>query len=696
MVCRIGAGLLGVLCLVAAGCGGAAAPVSPGGPDSLSLPWPPPAAVARGVSASSNLNGADYSTKNDASTATGTQLAMEPDAGKAFGFAVYTFPALPDGADLLHVDVSAGITDGGQVFVGLSNYTRGAWEWFATTAGSFSYAITSSSTYLSPGRAPSIAVIYYGESSATVHLIALETSAPALQPPTGLAGESAPNQIDLTWDAVADATGYLVERSFVSAFTPYVQLTATAITATTYSDTEPGEDRMCYYRVIAVNDTGQSAPCDPIDIHAPESDLPMPTNFRVTAASLTSVTVKWDYSGSMPSNFEILLAEEPDQPLGLRAGFTPGFIKYDTIEELEPGATVYLRVVALDSHGWRGVATDDLAATTKTPWSWGTPVVIANGTGPVAVCQTPTGLAAAYNGAGGMEVAQNSGSGWTTSSVTSNTTEDYLDIAANDDGNLCAALHTYNTDDLGVGVYNGTTWNYQRVHGAGTTGQGHDKSGYRCQVAAGDGEFWVVHYDQTGFDFLIHHTAISPVAWDTTTLNADKDESACGVGYNGANPCAFIYDAVAHQLKFATSADSWTFSQALPSANDNLGESFNVCRIGTDWVIPALDAIAEEVYLVSGSAAPLSVSSVGTMDEIGIMFTNVVEIGGVQAFAGYRSTTGWHFVDHSSGWVIQEIDLPSATLGPNLDLGVMNDLPVIVFADPASNSIKACTGIPPQ
>jgi fibronectin type 3 domain-containing protein len=76
---------------------------------------------------------------------------------------------------------------------------------------------------------------------------------------TGVSGSSA-HSVTLDWSASASGTaiGYYVYRGTQSGG-PYTQITATAVTGTTYTDSSVSSGTTYYYVLTAVGSTGQQS-----------------------------------------------------------------------------------------------------------------------------------------------------------------------------------------------------------------------------------------------------------------------------------------------------------------------------------------------------------------------------------------------------------------------------------------------------
>ena len=89
------------------------------------------------------------------------------------------------------------------------------------------------------------------------------TATPLPSAPSGLAAVPADGKVTLTWNAVAGATGYIVQRSTNPGDINNIgRLNAALLTGTTYTDTTPTNETQYYYTVIALNASGFGTPAN--------------------------------------------------------------------------------------------------------------------------------------------------------------------------------------------------------------------------------------------------------------------------------------------------------------------------------------------------------------------------------------------------------------------------------------------------
>ena len=133
-------------------------------------------------------------------------------------------------------------------------------------------------------------------------------SAAATKTVTGTAPEAPDNlvltptgadQIGLSWDAMANATGYSIARSpDGSTWTTIVS----SQTGTSFPDTGLNEATEYYYQVTAIDDTGSSLPSDTQSAYT----LPIaPSNLQVTSITPDEVTLTWQNNSTLATSFRI-------------------------------------------------------------------------------------------------------------------------------------------------------------------------------------------------------------------------------------------------------------------------------------------------------------------------------------------------------------------------------------------------------
>jgi fibronectin type 3 domain-containing protein len=108
--------------------------------------------------------------------------------------------------------------------------------------------------------------------------------------PTGLAAVAGSNQVSLSWNPSATATGYEVKRT-TTIGGPYYGTVGT-VTDTNYTDVTAQNFVTYYYVVTAVNDSGERGQSSPVAA-APFAPPPQPAALKASSASATDVVASW-------------------------------------------------------------------------------------------------------------------------------------------------------------------------------------------------------------------------------------------------------------------------------------------------------------------------------------------------------------------------------------------------------------------
>ena len=109
---------------------------------------------------------------------------------------------------------------------------------------------------------------------------------------SGVAGRTT---LVVTWDAVADATGYRIDASDDSFVWETLVTKDDSHTMTTYTDNTLTADDTRWYRVFAVNDHGEGSVSDPAEGITSIKGKPGPVrNFRATTMGQRQINLTWD------------------------------------------------------------------------------------------------------------------------------------------------------------------------------------------------------------------------------------------------------------------------------------------------------------------------------------------------------------------------------------------------------------------
>lgn len=201
-----------------------------------------------------------------------------------------------------------------------------------TTCGTFN----SSTMYVSPlgryafGRNSVFSYRYYlivgslAEIRSAVY--ALRASPPL---PIGLTATAGSQQIHLTWNPVADAASYTVQRATTSGG-PYASL-ATGLTSVHYTDTTLTNGTTYHYVVASVSGLGESLPSLPasatpacnFSLHVPSGDFESPyQGTGVTAYQYSPSGGVWTFSSAgLSGNASAFTSGNPAAPQGGQVAF---------------------------------------------------------------------------------------------------------------------------------------------------------------------------------------------------------------------------------------------------------------------------------------------------------------------------------------------------------------------------------------
>ncbi|GAA0510515.1 hypothetical protein Ade02nite_46150 [Paractinoplanes deccanensis] len=190
--------------------------------------------------------------------------------------------------------------------------------------------------------------------SSTVTVKTVDTGAP--DKPGGLKLSATSAGVSVSWSAVGavpDFAGYVVSRSSSSGGT-YSQLTASPYTATSYLDSAAPAGSTSYYRVTAVDRTGNSSSAATGSAARPASAAtppPAPTGFKATASSAGGATLTWTAgSGATTSGYVVARATAAAGPfVTLTAAPVTGTSYTDATAPA--GATAYYRLTAVNAAG---------------------------------------------------------------------------------------------------------------------------------------------------------------------------------------------------------------------------------------------------------------------------------------------------------------------------------------------------------
>jgi fibronectin type 3 domain-containing protein len=189
-------------------------------------------------------------------------------------------------------------------------------------------------------------------------LVILNHSSPALPAaPVNLTGNSSNSgEIDLNWDASIGATSYNVYRSD----TQYGTYTKVGNpTAGSFKDTGLQGSTTYWYKVSAVNATGESAQTEPVSVTVLPDPIAAPSGLTATGVSSSQIYLEWN-AVTGATKYNIYRATSQSGPyLSIDTSTTATYYS----AALDPDTTYWYKVSALDNTG-EGLQSTTVSGTT--------------------------------------------------------------------------------------------------------------------------------------------------------------------------------------------------------------------------------------------------------------------------------------------------------------------------------------------
>ncbi|WP_337062108.1 pectinesterase family protein [Kineococcus sp. G2] len=231
----------------------------------------------------------------------------------------------------------------------------------ATADGEFTLTGTTTSAKFTDTTAPAGVFSYYRVTAvdrsdneslpAAVSVLRTDRVAPAA--PAGLTATTAPEGIALDWadSAEADLAGYVVQRA-TGTGTTFDTLTATALTASEFTDTTAVPGTAYTYRVRAADRSGNlSEPGTGVPAQLPDTTAPAAPQDLVATGGADGTALAWTASTEADlSGYLVFRAETAEGPWAqLTATAVTGAAYTDTTAP--EGVPAHYRVVAVDTAG---------------------------------------------------------------------------------------------------------------------------------------------------------------------------------------------------------------------------------------------------------------------------------------------------------------------------------------------------------
>ena len=222
-------------------------------------------------------------------------------------------------------------------------------------------------------------------------------SAPAA--PTGLAAvEQTDGSIQVTWNAVTDATSYKLERTDPSTPGAFTQIGGT-LTTTSHNDTEVEPGVAYGYHVIAVNAVGESGASTTVNVTTAGAKVATITGIQTASRTLFADTVYTLQGFVQYANNSTLTIQAGTRIVG---------------DASVAGSSLFiLRGSKIDAQGTAAapiVFTSSKPAGQRAPGDWGGIIIVGNGIiNRTGVVNTEGPVGAQQNYGGGTDNADNSG-----------------------------------------------------------------------------------------------------------------------------------------------------------------------------------------------------------------------------------------------------------------------------------------------
>ena len=216
-----------------------------------------------------------------------------------------------------------------------------------------------------PGSYQQWQVPSFGFTDATLTATAV-SGVPAA--PSGLTATAASSsQINLSWTNNANnQTGFQIDQATSSDFTQGLTTVTVGANVTTYSATGLSASTTYYYRVRAINSSGDSANTSTASATTQaQGTIPVaPSGLAATAASSSEIDLSWTNNATNQSGFQIDQATSSDFTQGLITATVGANVTSYSATGLSASTTYYYRVRATNSSG-DSANTSTASATTQ-------------------------------------------------------------------------------------------------------------------------------------------------------------------------------------------------------------------------------------------------------------------------------------------------------------------------------------------
>ncbi len=547
----------------------------------------------------------------------------------------------------------------------------------------------------------------------------LSTQPEALTAPQNLAATVTPDEVDLSWDPVVGATGYNVYRSTKSNLSNEFKINGTPIKSTVYQDFDAQPGLYNYYRVAATR-TGEGPKSDTLSLFAPVVNLPAPQNLRLVVAAADQATIAWDWAGTNPGHFRVMVKEVPDfqiEPPYFHLNVLGGDKREDNLTGLESGKHYYVRVCATTISNLPGYMSETLEIVADGYWTLDPPQTLGPGKPAMRLLSEEGDLTAAFFNGPDVVVSRRDGdNGWTTEPALSVDTEvftTYLDITrspAPGGPYMVTSVMERPFDLYGAVGRPGEGWTTELIDGTDDPDVFSPENGFYCKVAATD-DTWAVSSMEIIFipgtpaeetnKLTFHTRPISGGPWEriytfNTTQRQPLNQSL--VARDGE---FFVLrrDLDSPGLFFGSNADDfagWSNILLTPGETAGLFNDLEVFNGG--WLTPSCNATAETLELYHEDAGTWTSETVDNLSGNPDRARVATRGNDIMIVCRILSRSAWHlyFYDSAStSWNSQPIFEPTDVFSQAMDLAVVDNDFYLLFDDQVVDEIHCSKLVPP-
>ncbi|GAB3762217.1 fibronectin type III domain-containing protein [Spirosoma pomorum] len=172
-------------------------------------------------------------------------------------------------------------------------------------------------------------------------------------------------QINLSWNVIATATNVLIERSLTGT-DGWNQLASVAGDATTYADQGLSQNTRYYYRIRAVNASGNGPYSTVASAVTPDAPPTAPARLTAAAISFSQINLSWADLSANESGFQLERSLNGTDGWNKIADVTANVTTY-TDQNLNPRTRYYYRIRAINAAGNSGYSNVADATTPDAP-----------------------------------------------------------------------------------------------------------------------------------------------------------------------------------------------------------------------------------------------------------------------------------------------------------------------------------------